>query len=184
MADLTFAQVDELLKADFETGKLFWRKRTPDMFSDGVHSAQHECKRWNSRYSGAEALTHLSSEGYRIGAVLGKSIKAHRVLWLLSSGEWPNEDIDHINGDRSDNRLVNLRVVSRSENSKNQRIRSDNRSGVTGVSLRIRDGKWIARIHVDGKEKLIGKFDDLHNAIEARKSAERAYGYHPNHGRS
>jgi len=183
MADLTFAQVNELLKYDPETGNLFWRERSPDMFTDGEQSAERHCSWWNSRYSGKDAFTARDRGGYLSGTIFGRAYKAHRVIWLLHSGEWPEDDIDHINGDQTDNRLENLRSVSAAENMKNQRIYSNNTSGVAGVSWDKKRGKWRSHIMSNGHQKSLSRFARLEDAIAVRKTAEIDYGFHKNHGR-
>lgn len=107
----------------------------------------------------------------------------HRLIFLYLYGKFPKEDVDHINGDRSDNRLVNLRLVSRQDNLRNQGIRSDNTSGHIGTSLDKRSGKFHAYIGVGAGERLsLGMFSTLDKAIDARKIAQMEIGYHANHG--
>jgi len=181
MAKLTFAQVNELLKYDPKTGKLFWMPRTREMFG-----SDQLWKMWNSRFSGKEAFTSDDGNGYRQGAILGKLYRAHRVIWLLQYGEWPKDEIDHINGCRSDNTIINLRLVSTEENSRNQKVRNTNTSGYVGVfrDKRGNDGKWYAAICSRGRNIHIGVFETVDAAIEARKLAEKEFGFHPNHGRA
>lgn len=181
MAGINYHDVVRVLKADFETGKLYWLPRTPDMFTDGKYQAERVCSLWNRKLAGKEAFT-ANLNGYRQGEIFGRHSKAHRVLWLLYTGKWPSADIDHINGIRSDNRIENLRVVSRAENLKNQRLRTNNTSGVTGVSWDKRSGKWHAHIQVNVRRKHIGYFTKISDAIAARKAAEVEYGFHANHG--
>jgi hypothetical protein len=93
------------------------------------------------------------------------------------------EFIDHINGDRSDNRITNLRSVSHSGNTKNAKRRGDNLSGMTGVSFFRPKGTWRARINHNGETILLGYFRTYEEAVAARKAAEKIYEYHENHGR-
>lgn len=139
---------------------------------------------WNTRYSGKEAFTRIHCRGYLAGSIHDRDYLAHRVLWLLATGDWPIGDIDHINGIKNDNRFVNLRSVSHSSNMKNQRIRSSNSSGVMGVCWNASRGKWVAQITVDSQGKFIGMFDSFDAAVAARKAAEERHGFHPNHGRA
>jgi hypothetical protein len=125
----------------------------------------------------------LNDNGYRIVSIDSKRFRAHRIIWLLFNGEMPSSDIDHINGIRDDNRIENLRVVSRSENLKNQKIRSDNKSGVIGVSWGRSNGKWCVRIKSVSKYLYLGSYTDFFEACCVRKSAELRLGYHKNHGR-
>lgn len=184
MPSLNYSDATRLLQYDEESGKLFWKQRTPDLFSNGRFSAECECSRWNTRFAGREAFTATDGKGYKHGRIMGKLYCAHRVAWLLHIGDWPEEHIDHINGDKADNRFDNLRLVTHSENMRNQRIRSDNSSGVVGVSWDKHHDKWVAFINVDLKQTRIGSYSNLEDAVAARKAAEVAHCYHPNHGRA
>lgn len=121
-------------------------------------------------------------KGYYVINLLGSQYRAHRLAWLYMTGEFPENDIDHINHIRYDNRFINLRSVSRVENGKNQSKQCRNTSGITGVSWSESRGKWTAYICSNGKSYGLGRFYDKFNAICARKSAERKYGFHANHG--
>lgn len=183
MAELSYAQVSALLKYDSETGKLYWLERPVEMFADGGHLAQHNCDKWNAKHCGKEAFYSRDGRGYLHGAIFGKIYSTHRVIWLFEKGEWPKLNIDHINGDKTDNRIENLRDVSTAENAKNTRRSSLNKSGVSGVSWYKASGMWRARIRDCGKEIHLGHFTDKESAVAARKKAEKDRGYHPNHGR-
>lgn len=173
----SYEQISRLLRADFDEGKLYWLPRSREMFS-----SQFSFQMWNGRYSGKEAFT-ADSHGYRIGAIHDRLYRAHRVLWLLHTGKWPIEQLDHINGCRHDNRLANLREASNAENAKNQRVRPGNTSSVQGVSWHKQVGKWRAYITVEGRHKALGCFDEFDAAVERRKLGEKEHGYHQNHGR-
>ena len=110
---------------------------------------------------------------------------AHRVAWLLYYGVDPGEfEIDHINRhSKTNNKIENLRLVNRQVNMTNTSKRSDNTSGVTGVSWNKNAGKWKAYINKNGEQKGLGYFEDKFEAICVRKSAERRLEYHPNHGK-
>lgn len=168
----------KLLRYEPETGKLFWRKRPPEMFGRRANFLA-----WNKRWAGKAAFTAYR-QGYHQGRVLSQNLVAHRVIWALHTGAWPEHQIDHINGNRADNRWRNLRAVTSAENMRNKRQRSNNTSGVTGVSWAKEKRKWLADIRVNGKQIHIGRFDQKADAIAARKAAEKQYGFHPNHGRT
>lgn len=103
----------------------------------------------------------------------------HRLAWLYEHGGWPDGQIDHINGDKSDNRINNLRDVTSSENQQNKRAAASNSaSGYLGVIFNKQCGKWQARITVVGKQYHIGLFDDPKDAYEAYVLAKRER--HPN----
>lgn len=178
MAELSYSYVSRLIKADFETGKLFWLPRPPEMFS-----SQGWADYWNARYAGAEAFTAKEKHGYHVGNFHGRLYKAHRVIWLLHSGEWPREQIDHINGIRSDNRISNLRPVSKLENAKNMRVSKRNTSGVPGVVWMKHQNKWCASIFCNGTKHHLGVFSVFDEAVAARRGAEVRLGFGPMHGR-
>lgn len=128
-------------------------------------------------------VTRNISQGYIQVRLHNRLYRAHRLIWMLVYGESPNR-IDHVNGDREDNRLSNLRKVSSSENSKNQRLRDDNKSGCAGVNWHSRTKRWIAQIRDRTKYVYLGCFVELSDAIAARKQAEKTFGYHENHGQA
>ncbi len=123
-----------------------------------------------------------TSRGYVLIKIDGFSYPAHRLVWLLEHGEFPEDCLDHINHDRSDNRLVNLREVSRNENSKNKSLHSNNTSGVSGVTWNENAKRWQAQIKVDRKLIYLGVHIQFSEAVDARKNAEVLYGFHTNHG--
>ena len=123
----------------------------------------------------------LNSWGYLQVCTKGKTYKVHRLVWLIEKGYWPSE-LDHINGIRTDNRIENLREVTRKENLRNQKTRCTNSSGVMGVGKE--GGRWRARIRIDGRSIHLGYFERLEDAAKARKDADEKYGYHQNHGRA
>lgn len=165
-----------VLRYDHETGQLFWRAREVETLKSGK---QKEAKRWNARYAGKLAFTAKQNGGYACGAVNKIGMQAHVVAWAIYYGKWPDGEIDHINGIRTDNRICNLREVSRSENQKNKKIPKNNTSGVIGVSYCKRDKVWIAH----AMSKRVSSHKDMSEAIAARKRAEMQMGFHENHGR-
>ena len=160
------------LRYEPETGHLYWRECA-------AMSAQ-----WNGRYADKPAFTSVNGMGYRTGRLNRQQFQAHRVIWAIANGEWPDDEIDHINGDRADNRLHNLRAVDRRGNMTNLALRTDNTSGVAGVYWARDRGKWAAQINDGTKMKSLGRFESFDAAVAARKAAEAEIGFHPNHGRS
>jgi hypothetical protein len=115
----------------------------------------------------------IQGDGYVMIGINGKSWKAHRLAWLYVHGEWPQNDIDHVNGVRTDNRLENLRVVSRQDNSRHRVfMNKNNTSGIVGVSYHKATGKWQASMHVAGKQKYLGLYDTQEQAKQARPVAK------------
>lgn len=116
------------------------------------------------------------ASGYAYIGIDRKRYRAHRLAWLYMTGEWPIE-VDHMNGDRSDNRWGNLRLATRSQNNANGKRRSDNTSGHKGVNWVARANLWRAYVNFDGKQKHIGYFKDVDSAIAARiKAAKSQFG--------
>lgn len=161
-------QLRQLLRYEPETGKLFWRERTPEMFADGKHSAQHICARWNVRYAGREAFTSIDARGYVIGAVFDQPLSGHRVAWAIHHGAWPDGPIDHINGKRNDNRADNLREADIFGNNRNVASAKGSTSRYLGVCWVERRSRWRATIKVNRKQIWLGAF-----ALE--EDAARAY---------
>lgn len=181
--DITPDLLRMLLNYDQITGALTWKERTTGLskFRPAFGSPSY-CTNWNTRFAGEPAFARISVYGYSCGDVLGVPIFAHRVIWAMVHDYWPNR-IDHINGKRDDNRLVNLRDVSATENNRNKCISKANSSGVTGIHWHRRDRSWYAIIYDGGRKRHLGSFATKERAIEARKQAERLLRYHPNHGR-
>lgn len=138
---------------------------------------------WRDRFKGREAFSTKDAYGYFVGRAYGPKLKAHRVCWLLHYGSWPSGEIDHINGDKSDNRIQNLREVDRSENMRNSRMSSANSTGYTGVHYHKANKKYIAYARADNKLVYLGSFLTAEEAYSARLLANKIYGYHPNHGK-
>ena len=112
----------------------------------------------------------------------GANYRYHRVVWLYVNGNFPNGQIDHINGNTLDNRIENLRDVTSIENSMNRGIQSNNTSGYSGIN-KLPSGNWRVRINVNKNRINVGTFATFEDAYKARKEAEKEYGYHINHGR-
>ena len=167
----------KLLNYDPDTGVLTWKARPLSMFS-----TDSQGKRWNSRYAGKLAFT-ANADGYKLGKVFGASFRAHRVAWAIHHGEWPSGEIDHINRVKSDNRIANLRDVTKSENMRNTQLQKNNTSGHVGVCWCAQSRKWLASIRANSKQVHIGLFDNKADAINARMAASLSFGYHENHGR-
>lgn len=126
---------------------------------------------------------YIDSEGYVRVSVDRNKCGGHRLAWLYVNGIMPKDQIDHINGVRSDNRILNLREADQSVNSKNLKTPDNNKSGVIGVHWHKASEKWQAQISANGIKIHLGVFDDFEAACIARKGAEMDHGFHENHGR-
>lgn len=126
---------------------------------------------------------NLNGDGYLCFNYKGKSHKVHRVIWEMHNGPIPKGmQIDHLDHNRVNNLLSNFRLVDSRTNTRNQKKRVTNSSGVTGVYWHKRDSIWYAAISDGTRLVSLGTFVDKQDAIDARKAAEKLYGYHPNHG--
>lgn len=169
----------QLIRFEPETGKYFWNPRARDMFE-----REESFKTWNTRYANKETLNNVNKKsGYFQVTVSGIRFMAHRVIWAYHHGYWPNDDLDHINGIKTDNRIENLRIVDAVENGRNRRISRNNKSGKSGVHWNNRQSKWLAIITVNFKKIYLGTFSKIDDAILAREQAEADYGFHENHGK-
>lgn len=121
--------------------------------------------------------------GYSRIQLKGVKYMAHIVAWTLYHKATPKHEIDHINGNRSDNRILNLRDVTRLENSRNKRKPKNNTSGCAGVHFDKSSNKWRARITIKCKKICLGYFDDFNRAKESVEKARVENGFHKNHGR-
>lgn len=153
------------------TGHFVWLKRngvTPDD------------NRWNAQFSGKIAGT-LKSTGYVCICFTfnGSEVMvfAHRLAWLIYYGLMPENDIDHINGCRNDNRICNLRDVPRSANCRNLAKNTRNTSGHSGVTWDSSRCKWKAQVNIGGKNRFLGRFDDINQAVNAARTARDLNGF-------
>lgn len=134
----------------------------------------------------SDLITSKNNRGYLWVKVGGKMCLVHRLIVLYMTGEHPKGEVDHINGDRLDNRWVNLRDTNVFENARNQGNRTDNTSGCRGVTYHrnhLAEKKWQARISNHGVRYSLGYYLTKEEAMAARKGAEAILGYHPNHAR-
>lgn len=124
-----------------------------------------------------EVIGCLTVDGYKVIMIDNISYRAHRLAFLYMDGYLPENDVDHINRDRCDNRWSNLRHVSRSCNCRNSSIRSDNSSGVKGVSWYPSLEKWRVKFKIEKKHIHGGYFINKDNAVKARWEMEKKYNY-------
>jgi hypothetical protein len=157
-------------------GDLFWKHRPPSHFK-----TEKAMKISNSRKAGTKVCDYY--DGYLRAQVSGKKYAAHRIVWAIYHGDWPTGQIDHEDGNTTNNNISNLRDVSCSENQRNAAKKRGSSTPVSGVCWHKGIQKWTSYIGNNGKLKHLGSYGDLLGAICARKSAEIALGFHKNHGR-
>jgi len=165
---LTYERANELLRYEPESGKLFWR-----VSCGRVKSGDEAGTIWKGQ-------RHRSM--YRQIRIDQCFYLAHRVAWLLHYGKWPKFDVDHIDGDGLNNRINNIRDVSRSFNERNQRMRIDNTSGVTGVYWDKHAQKWRAYASINRKQTHLGLFTNLADAETAAREFRSKHGFTERHG--
>lgn len=152
--EIPISRVHELLSYDAETGILRWRVDR------------------GRRFKAGDIAGYTNRAGYRSVKIDNHQFFAHRLAWALHFNAWPTDQIDHINGDKLDNRIENLRVVTHTVNIRNVGLRATNKSGARGVSFYKPTGKWHARIHINDARIHLGFFNTKQEAIEQRKLAE------------
>lgn len=162
---ITQSELKELLHYNPETG----------VFTRIVNRSQNARK---------DDITGFKQLGYLSVKINGKQYLLHRLAWLYITGEWPTEDIDHVDHIRDNNRWNNLREVSRAENLKNQSMRKSNSSGITGVSWDKSRNRWKIQINLNGIRKTLARSKDFFESCCIRKSSENKYGFHENHGKA
>lgn len=128
-----------------------------------------------TRKATSKLVGSKTSNGYLAASVDGKTYLVHRLAWLIVHGSFPSEDTDHINRDKSDNRLENLRDVPRKLNIENRDTTRANTSGVPGVYWEPENQKWRAKIRHNYKQIHLGRFATKAEAIRARQAAEQMY---------
>lgn len=165
--DLTPEDVYRYLDYDPETGIFSWRERH-DIADKRTRNS------WNAKYAG-KAAGGKRLDGYLQIGLYGRHYLAHRLAWLCTTGEWPPEQIDHINCNPGDNRAVNLRSVSPSENVASRRVWSEKVIPLKGVTRNHK--RFMARITRGGKSFYLGTFDTPEEAYAVYVEAgKRLYG--------
>ena len=139
-------------------------------------------KVWKTRFAGKKAgyvQKGLNTEYISI-RVFHKLYLAHRLAWLFHYGVWPEDEVDHIDGNGLNNRIENLRDVPKEVNGKNCRMKKNNTSGVNGVYFHRQSNKWCAEGHYTeegvNKKKYLGLYDSIESAEKARKEWEISNG--------
>ena len=170
------AYLRECLDYDPSTGEFWWRERPRGHFS-----SEQGWKMRNTRFAGKQAGT-VMPVGYLHLSLNYRFYYAHRLVWLLTYGAPVPLQIDHIDGDRANNRVSNLRAANHADNGANAKVHRDNSIGVKGVRLRKRDGTFQAYIARDGKMHILGNFATIEEAAAVRReAAERLHGKFARH---
>jgi hypothetical protein len=149
--------VKKLFHYDAESGMLFWR-----------NGNGRNVQPW-------QEVKSKNGHGYYTAKIHGKSYLAHRLAWLYVHGSFPNKYIDHKNRIRNDNRLCNLRDVNTTDNAQNISLPKHNKSGHIGVSWFQLRKTWTVYVKVNKKNKWLGYYKNLDDAIAARKEGEKQY---------
>jgi hypothetical protein len=152
--------LQQIFTCDPASGVIFWKIPRRGVMPGDV--AGHICK----------------STGYTKIMFAQRSFRAHRILWALTYGSWPEVDVDHINGNRSDNRIANLRLASRAENIRNMKTRTKKKCALKGATpYKGRADKFVAQIRIDGKQRKLGVFPTEREAHDAYcEVAVKAFG--------
>lgn len=177
-ADLT----RKVLQYDEETGDLWWLPRDRSMFS-----SDKGFKIWTTKFCGKKAgYVSQFKKNYKAISIFmpdKKQYLAHRIIWLYMTGEFPKNQIDHLDHNPLNNAWVNLREADNHVNHTNRPRQSNNKSGMTGVHWVKTRRKWKAAIKVKGDLIILGVFDKIEDAIKARVKANKVYGFSENHGK-
>lgn len=152
---ITQEELRELLSYDPDTGVFKWLKSI------------------NNRVKVGDTPKAIAGRGYYTVQIYGSRYYLHRLAMFYVTGEWPPQDVDHINGDIKDNRISNLRHATRSQNLKNTRGHKDSVSGFKGVTFYPVRGVYRSRIYVDGKNIWLGSYRTAEEAAEAYIEASK-----------
>lgn len=163
---ITQERIRELLNYDADTGEFTWLTR-PEI--------SHHVKTWNARYAGKTAGRLNDHNGYREISIDDRRYKSHRLAWLWVHGDWPRDCIDHIDGNKLNNAIANLREATKSENGQNSGKHRDNTSGWKGVSWYGARRKWCAEIMVSRRRIRLGYYDCPDAAAAAYAIAANKY---------
>ncbi|MDQ6968711.1 MAG: HNH endonuclease [Mariprofundaceae bacterium] len=164
MPELTQEILKEILQYNPDTGIFTWKKKP----ANNIHVGD---------------VAGGVDKGYIRIRIQGRMYRAHRLAWLFSHGVFPPDQIDHINHHKNDNRIINLREATPTENQHNASLHKNNTSGVNGIGWSKGSKKWKVQIKVAGKDIHLGYYDDKDDAITARQAGNLKYGFHQNHGR-
>lgn len=169
MTDIIEQPTQEMVQSlfDYKEGYLYWKVSTT-----------------NSIKVGDVAGKSVNDSGYNIVGIAGKTYRLHRIIFLYHNGYLP-KIVDHIDGNRSNNKIENLRSANDFQNSRNARLSKRNTSGIKGVCWARHVNKWLVQVRQGGSKKYLGLYDDLELAelvaIEARNLFHKEYANHGKH---
>lgn len=178
--ELSQEYLKECFNYNESTGDLIWLSRPSSHFASAAAMGS-----FNSRFPGKNTGC-VMSRGYMFVGVDGAKVLYHRLIFMLMGFDVTDKQVDHINGDKTDNRWVNLRLVDQLDNLKNKSLRSSNKTGVSGVSFykNLKSKPFRVTYYKDGNKRATEVFvPTLFEAACIRKSFENNNGYHANHGR-
>ena len=151
-------------------------QRAHDLFDYNPTTGVLVRKFWRGGRGGAGTTVGVKTAlGYLQIRVDGRHYLVHRVAWLMTHGNWPAEQIDHIDRVRDNNKLSNLREATNAENLRNKGQYRTNKSGATGVHFNRQRKKWEAAFVIDGARKYVGLYRSVEEASEARAEAQRGH---------
>jgi hypothetical protein len=156
MNEITAENVKDFFSYEKSTGKLFWK-----------------VKRSHNALIGEEAGCVEKRHGYRVIRVLNHRYKAHRIVWLYVYGKWPSGIIDHINRNKTDNRVENLRDTTTQINNLNKGLSKASKTGIKNITWHTRDNRYRAAFTINGKQKHLGYFKSIEEAMSAVQSFDR-----------
>lgn len=158
MTDLNHAYLHELLHYQHEEGTFVWKVKRKNTEIGKIAGNRHGAGYWTITIDQTAYL-------------------AHRLAWFYVYGKWPEFVIDHINRNRLDNRIINLRAVTQKENLQNIAVKKSNKTGTNGVCFRSdgRTNPWCARVMHNKREKSLGHFKTYEEAVEARQAWDQKF---------
>lgn len=180
--EITADVVREILEYDPETGRISWKTRSVEWFRGTVgRTPEHACNHWNARHVG-KSPGSTDTWGHIQIRLFGRLYAAHRLVWLHVTGKWPDDQIDHIDGNPANNAFSNLRLATNAQNSRNKRLSKSNSSGVKGVYWAKDRRKWGAAIRVNYRRIHLGFYEKIEDAEAAYAKASMQH--HRDFGRT
>ena len=173
------SEIAAMFAYDANTGFFVWRDRPDSQFSRASDAIN-----WRKRFLGKPAFITDNGRGYKCANIGGRRVYAHRAAFACMTGNFPSNEVDHINGDPSDNRWSNLRDVTATINCRNKAAPSRRAaSGIQGIYRTNKPSCWVPQISVGNRSISLGATPCIGIALKRRRAAESKLGFHENHGR-